>query len=350
MEQQNKTLDELKIELDSKYEANQKLLSDMVEYAKNNGLSEIHDGFKVDVRIGSRFGNRSEIIFVVYDNNYIEGKKSYPKYFWSNESRMTLSIDKKDDSVEIDLDFSTGGMNSHEYGDKENPKLDGVLMAEILINHQLALLKLAKCLKSEPSVIIDYVKKQKEAEREYYEASSNYENEKRTLNNIIFESNKAFIESKIKVAGVEKANSVINSLVNDAINPTQKIVIFEFNKNEFSLHAITIECIRGAKTTFRKIIRDDVGIKKSDALDYISNAVVDNDGNLITSIEEFVKFINDNNISESYNKTTNSVKKYSLYLNTEDVKNAISNGEISKFLTTNNEKLNNENKKSLKIK
>lgn len=350
MEQQNKKLDDLKIELYSKYEAKEKVLSDMIKYAKDRGLSEINDGFEVEVQVGSRFGKGSEIIFSIYDNNYIEGEKSYPKYFWSNKSRMIFKVDKNN-NVEIDLEFSTGGMNSHEYGNKEKPKLDGVLLAELLVNHQIALLKFAKVLKSEPSIMIDYIQKQREAENEYYQASANYENEKNALNNIVFESNKAFIESKIKVAGTEKAISIIDSLTNgQIINPVQKIVIFEMNKGEFSLHAINIECIRGLRTTFRKIIRDDVGIKKSDALDYISKAILDSEGNLITSIEEFVKFINDNTISEKYNEARESVKRYSLNLNTEDVKNAISNGEIAKFLTTNNEKLSNENKKSLKVK
>lgn len=341
-------------ELESKSEESwnffQSKEKDFKDYLIKNPMSSLPDGF--DIRIGLDRSYRKgsfELSLKVEDNNRMEGE-GRPKYFWAGDEASFKMI-YSEDKIDYHANATSGGYNSHHYGNSKLPEISQIEIHEMMIDIRTAIVGLMKEIENSPEKIIDLVNDYFEAKRKHTQIRTIINSENKRLESIEKEKNLEIIKEKFQTIPSYKINEVIENLTNNTEHYNeQSFIKMRVGHEDLTFSKVDIKCLKGGKTTYKVKVptRDeDKSIKKSDLQEFVSD-IVFLDGQALSSIEEVLNSINNENLNNEFEDNYSYSKNERYSLNIKEVAEILSSKDnISNFLSSKEE---NKQTKTSKFK
>lgn len=291
-------IEKLKKEAEVTYAQVEKTVADFEKQLAELDMVSFPDGFKLRVRMDTmtslHYDAEKSFSIMIEDKNRKEGE-GRPKYFWNMDESLDLTFESEK-LVDYRANIVSGGYNSTEYGNHDNPDIDFITTCEMMHEINGTYLNLMKEAKSNPEIFNKFVETYTHAKKEHSDLRKVINGEQHRLNDV---------ERSVQVANIKGIFTPVSQTMvdsferklddSDEYNPTISIVTMSIpdatHQKDMMFEKMSIRCTHGDnKKTFSVKADRNEGFKRikgSDAKDLLKSSITVN-GNYVRSISQLV--------------------------------------------------------------
>jgi hypothetical protein len=291
-------IEKLKKEAEGTYAQVEKTVADFEEKLTSLDMVSFPQGFKLRIRMDSMpsLHDNAEKSFsiMIEDKNRKEGQ-GRPKYFWNMDESLDLTFESKK-LVNYKANVVSGGYNSNEYGNHDNPEIDFITTCEMMHQINGTYLNLMKEAKNNPQLFNEFLDEYTIAKKNHSELRSVINKEQNRINDVERSVQVENIKDVFKPVSQELVESFERKLDDSKeYNPTISIVTMNIPnmsyQKDMMFEKMSIRCTHGDnKKTFSVKADREEGFKRikgSDAKELLKSSIAVN-GNYVRSISNLV--------------------------------------------------------------